>query len=52
MLQTFERESIHITDVNVVQENDGYYTIVTYSDGNYDEFGPYISYTDAKSAVY
>lgn len=52
MLKTFEREPIHITCVDVILEEDGYYTVVEYSDGNYDEFGPYDSYREAKSAVY
>ena len=52
MLQTFEQETIQITDVDVSCEDDGYYTIVTYSDGEYDEFGPYSSWIAAKSAIY
>lgn len=52
MLKTIEPQTIYITDVDVVQEKDGYYAVVTYSDGNYDEFGPYDSYREAKSAIY
>jgi hypothetical protein len=52
MLQTFEREPIYITDVDVIRENSNYYAVVCYSDGNFDEFGPYDSYEQAKSAIY
>jgi hypothetical protein len=52
MLKTIEPQTIYITDVNIIQEKDEYYAVVTYSDGYYDEFGPYASYREAKSAIY
>lgn len=49
---TFEQESIQITDVDVIREDDGFYTVVTYSDGKFDEFGPFSSYSAARAAIY
>jgi hypothetical protein len=51
-MQTLEQKTIYITNVDVVCEDDGYYVIVEYNDGDYDEFGPYDSYQEAKSAIY
>jgi hypothetical protein len=44
--------TIRIIDVDIILEEDGYYSVVTYSDGKFDEFGPYDSYQKAESAVY
>jgi hypothetical protein len=52
MLPTLIEQKIRIIDVDVIHEEDGYYTVVSYSDGNYDEFGPYDTPLKAKSAVY
>jgi hypothetical protein len=52
MQTVYEEKTIYITDVDVIEEEDGYYTVVYYSDGEHDEFGPYDSYREAKSAIY
>ena len=52
MLPTFVESEIRIVDVDIILEEDGYYSVVTYSDGKSDEFGPYDSYQEAESAVY
>lgn len=52
MLSTLIESKIRITDVRVIQEYGYFYCVVYYSDGNYDEFGPYDSYSEARSAVY
>jgi hypothetical protein len=44
--------TIFIENVEIIREEDGYFAVVEYSDGEYDEFGPYDSYQEAKSAIY
>lgn len=44
--------TIFIENVEIICEEDGYFAVVEYSDGEYDEFGPYDSYQEAKSAIY
>lgn len=44
--------TIFIKNVEIIHEEDGYFAVVEYSDGEYDEFGPYDSYQEAKSAIY
>ena len=52
MVQLLEK-TIQITDVYVEKRDDGYfYSVIEYSDGEYDEFGPYDSYGEAKSIIY
>lgn len=50
MLQT--SPPVQITEIFVEKRQDGYYAVIDYSDGEYDEFGPYSSYYEAKSVVY
>lgn len=52
MSSTLLEPTIRIIDVDIILEQDGYYSVVTYSDGNFDEFGPYDSFQEAESAVY
>jgi hypothetical protein len=51
-MPTLEQKTICITNVDIICEEDGYYAIVDYSDGGYDEFGPYNTYQEAESAIY
>jgi hypothetical protein len=51
-MQTLEQQTIYITDVDIICKEDGYYAIVEYNDGDYDEYGPYDSRQQAKSAIY
>ena len=52
MPSTLLEPTIRIIDVDIILEEGGYYSVVTYSDGKFDEFGPYDSYQDAESAIY
>lgn len=52
MQTLYNEKTIYITDVEVIEEEDGYYSVVYYSDGEHDEFGPYNSHREAKSAIY
>lgn len=52
MVSTLLKTTIRIIDVDIILEEDGYYSVVTYSDGKFDEFGPYDSYQDAESTIY
>lgn len=47
-----EIKTIHITDVQIIPDQGKYFVHIDYSDGKYDEFGPYESYEEAKSVVY
>ena len=47
-----EITNIHITNVQIIPDHGEYLVHIDYSDGNYDEFGPYESYEEAKSVVY
>jgi hypothetical protein len=52
MAPTLLKPTIRIIDVDIILEEDGYYSVVTYSDGKFDEFGPYDSYQEAESSIY
>jgi hypothetical protein len=52
MAPTLLKTTIRIIDVDIILEEDGHYSVVTYSDGKFDEFGPYDSYQEAESAIY
>jgi hypothetical protein len=43
---------IQIIDVQIIPDDGEYIVHIDYSDGKYDEFGPYKSYEEAKSVVY
>ena len=47
-----EITKIHITNVQIIPDHGKYLVHIDYSDGKYDEFGPYESYEEAKSVVY
>lgn len=52
MLPVLVENEIRITNVEVISDKGGYYSIVSFSDGKFDEFGPYDTYEEARSSIY